>query len=151
MKRGLEVLLIASVLFNLGAGLFSPIYALFVEGIGGDSVAAGIAISIFMFATGILIIFMGRLEDKFDTRHKELMVITGYFILAFTILGFSFIKNVHQLYAAQLILGIGVAIVGSSWNALYTKMLDHGKEASEWSYWDGGSRIALAISAFLGG
>lgn len=151
MKRGLEVLLVASVLFNLGSGLFAPIYALFVEGIGGDAVSAGTAISIFMLATGILIMILGKLEDKFDLRHKEMMVVLGYFVLAFTLLGFTLIKTVQHLYIAQAILGIGVAIIGPSWNAVYTKMLDHGKEASEWSYWDGGGRIALAVSAFVGG
>ena len=151
MKRGLEVLLATSVVFNLGAGLFGPIYAFFVEKIGGDVVAAGSAISLFMLVTGLLILILGRLEDKLKFRNKELMVVIGYFILAFTVLGFVFIENIVHLYIAQAILGFGVAIINPSWNAIYTRMLDRGKEASEWSYWDGGTRIALAISAFLGG
>lgn len=94
---------------------------------------------------------IGKFEDHLKIRHKEIMVCTGYFILAFAVLGLAFVKNVYHLYVVQGLLGIGVAIAGPSWNALYTKMIDHGREASEWAYWDGGTRIALAVSAIAGG
>ena len=41
MKRKLKILLMASALLMLAGGLFGPIYAVFVEQIGGDLLTAG--------------------------------------------------------------------------------------------------------------
>ena len=50
MQRKLKILLFASALFMLAGGLFGPIYAVFVEEIGGDLLTAGGAYAAFSIA-----------------------------------------------------------------------------------------------------
>ena len=55
MKRGLKLLLEADGFVLFGFGLLAPIYAIFVEKIGGDVLDAGIAYAIYLFVLGIFI------------------------------------------------------------------------------------------------
>lgn len=54
MKRGLRFLLIADTWATLAIGMLGPIYAIFVEEIGGDLLDASWAYFAFMITSGIL-------------------------------------------------------------------------------------------------
>jgi len=53
MKRGLRFLLIADAWVNLALGMIGPIYAIFVEQIGGDILDASWAYFTYMLTAGI--------------------------------------------------------------------------------------------------
>ena len=91
MKRGIALLLFADGWFNLALGMLGPIYALFVENIGGDLLDASIAYFIFMFTTGVVMYLIGLWEDRHD--HKEKFVIGGYFLTSLGILLYYFVEN----------------------------------------------------------
>ena len=59
--------MIMSFLYGAGAGLLAPIYALYVENIGGNIVDAGIAWAIFSISMGVLLIVFGKLENLSPT------------------------------------------------------------------------------------
>ena len=67
MRRILKILILSSFFINLAAGLFGPIYAIFVEEIGGDLLTAGTAYAIFAIASGSLIFMLGKWEDKVNS------------------------------------------------------------------------------------
>ena len=56
-----------------------------------------------------------------------------------------------QLFAVQLVLGIGTAVGLPAFDAMYTKNLDKGKYASEWGAWESMNYITAALAASLGG
>ena len=149
MRREVKILIETSLLFNIGAGLFAPIYAIFVEHLGATIIDAGFAIGIYSIVFGVLIILLGKIEDKYTNQRH--MVFIGYIILAFCALGYIFVQNAMQLFILQVFIGIGSAILTPAWDALFSKYEDDGKEAFEWSIWEGGTNIILGITAFLGG
>ena len=94
MKNQIKILLTAEALINLAGGLFGPIYAIFVEEIGGDILAAGGAYSAYLFAAGILIYLLGRWEDRI--KHKEKMIIFGYAITCLGFIGYFFVQSTER-------------------------------------------------------
>src|SRR3989344_4862482 len=139
MRRPMKVLLAASFLASFGLGMFGPIYAIYVKEIGGDILDASLAWAAFTFVTGALTIILGRMEDKvFD---KKKIIVFGYFLLAIASLGYYFVRSPIDLLYIQVVLGIGFAIIGPAWDAIYSLSLDKGKESFEWSLWEGGSNI----------
>ena len=148
MHKAIKVLILASIFFNFSIGLFTPIYAIFVEKIGGNIISASVAGTIYQIIFGVLIIIFGKLEDKLE---KRIMVIIGYLLntMAYTI--YFFVRNPLQLFFAQAILGIGDAVKVPAWQAIFSKSLDRGSESSEWAYWAGSTAIIYGIAALIGG
>lgn len=149
MQRALKILLFSSAFFMLAGGLFGPIYAIFVEEIGGDILDAGIAYSLFALAAGVLIFIISRWEDH--VKHQEKFVVLGYMLSVIGFSGYLLIRNPIDLFAVQIIFGIGEAVGTPAFDGLYSKHLDRGKFASEWGLWESMYRILTAVAAAAGG
>lgn len=149
MQRNLKILLVASSLFMLAGGLFGPIYAVFVEEIGGDLLTAGSAYSIFAIVAGVMIYLIGKWEDR--VKHQEKLIIAGYALSCIGFLGYLLIKTPVHLFIVQMIFGVGEAIGTPAFDGLYSKHLDKGRYASEWGLWDSMSYITIGIGAIAGG
>ncbi len=149
MHKKLKILLLSQALFFLAGGLFGPIYAIFVQEIGGDLMTAGIAYSIFAISAGVLIYLISRWEDH--VKHQEKLVIFGFALSALGFLGYLFVQRPLDLFIVQIIFGIGEAINTPAYDGLYSKHLDKGKFASEWGLYDSMQRIMVGIAAVVGG
>ena len=149
MQKVLKILLLASGLSLLAGGLFGPIYAIFVEQIGGDILTAGTAYAAFAISAGVLIFVISRWEDHI--KYKETLVIMGYALGCFGFLGYLLIQDPLDLFAVQVIFGIATAIGTPAYDGLYSKHLDKGKFVSEWGLWESMNYILVGISAAVGG
>lgn len=149
MQRELRILLLSSALFLLAGGLFGPIYAVFVEEIGGDLLTAGTAYSVFAIAAGIIIFFLSRWEDHI--KHQEKLVIIGYALSCMGFLGYLLIRKPLDLFMVQIIFGVGEAIGVPAYDGLYSRHLDKGKFISEWGLWESMNYLVLGVSAAVGG
>jgi MFS family permease len=148
MHKAIKILIGASIFFNFSAGLFGPIYAIFVERIGGDMLAASTAWAIYSIIIGILILIFGKWEDKLNKRK---MVVLGYFLHTVGAAGYLFVQQPIHLFLVQAILGVSAAINNPAWNAIFSTSLDKHRESSEWAYWEGTVRIDAGIAAVIGG
>ena len=148
MNRVLRILLGAEGFSILAAGMFGPIYAIFVENIGGDILEAGGAYALFCLAAGILMFLMGRWEDR--VKHKEKLVIIGYLLGSVGILGYIFISSPLHLFIVQIILGLSEAIGSPAYDSMYSRNLDKGKYASEWGVYESMDYIVTGIAAVFG-
>lgn len=149
MKRVLKILNTISALFILAAGLLGPIYAVFIQNIGGDLIVTGTAYSIYAIASGILIFFMSKWEDHI--KYKVKLMVAGYGLACLAFLGYTLISNPLQLFLVQLTLGIAASIRVPVFDALYSKNLTKGKYTSEWGIWEAIAYVFTGISAFAGG
>lgn len=148
MKFTLKILLWSSFFINLSAGLLGPIYAIFVEDIGGGLLTAGTSYAVFSIATGILIFFLGKWEDKI--KNPANILILGRFLAVIGTAGYLFVKSPLMLFGVQIVLGISEALVAPGFSGLYSKSLSKGKFASQWGYWNSMVYITVGISAILG-
>ncbi len=149
MRRELKILLLAASLFLLAGGLFGPVYAVFVEEIGGNLLIAGSAYGLFSIITGVLIFLISRWEDHI--KYQEKLVIVGYLMSSLGYLGLIFVRAPIHLFIIESIFGIGTAVQTPAYDGLYSKHLDRGKFASEWGLWESMYYIVTAIAATIGG
>jgi hypothetical protein len=148
MNKILKTLLFADSFSIFAVGMFGPIYAIFVENIGGDILAAGGAYAAFAMASGILLFLISKWEDH--VKHKEKLVVIGYGLGSVGIIGYLFISAPTHLFIVQIILGIAGAIGSPAYDAIYSRFLDRGKFASEWGLYESMEYIVTAIAALTG-
>jgi MFS family permease len=79
------------------------------------------------------------------------VVVLGYFWLAIGALMFLLVKSPTSLYLVQAFNAIGTGLLLPAWKATYSHYQDKGKEASEWSLFDGGNMLCTAAAALAGG
>jgi len=149
MHKAIKILLLADAFALLASGMFGPLYAIFVENIGGDLITAGWAYAVFSISTGILLLILGKLEDKM--KRSEVLIPVGYGLTSLGILGYLFVSAPWHLFLVQIVLGISIALITPAWDALYSKHLDKGKYGSEWSLEEAETYIVTAIAAASGG
>jgi len=149
MKSELKILNTASAFSGFAAGLFGPFYAVFIDEIGGGAFIAGNSYSVFAIAAGILVLFLSRIEENHE--RMDLIVFSGYMILASAYFGYYFVDQAWQMLMVQAVVGAGTAIVSPAFDELYSKNINGGNFASGWGVWESMSWIVTGISASVGG
>jgi MFS family permease len=149
MKKGIKFLLLADALATLGVGMIGPIYAIFVEDIGGDILDASWAYFAFMITSGAVMYLFSKWEDH--AKYKEKFVVGGYFIIAAGCLSYLFVNSQFTLLITQVILGLGIAFCSPAFDALYSHYIIKKEETSDWGTWESLAYIVTAIAAVVGG
>jgi len=149
MKRGLKILLLADGFVLFAFGLLAPIYAIFVEKIGGDVLDAGITYSIYLFVLGISIFFISRWENH--QKYQGKLLAFSYLLFCIAAAGYLFVSNKYHLFIVQAVLGIAEAFNSPVYDGLFSKFLDRGRFVSEWGIYAGMRSIVTAIAAIVGG
>lgn len=148
-NKSLFALIIINGIFVFGANMFPPIFALFVQKIGGNAFAAGSIWAIFAITSGIAIFFVSLFGDKL--KEKEYLLAISYIIRAISWLGYFFVNALWQIYIIQFILAIGEALGTPVFSALFSQHLDSGFYIKEWSAWTALSFILIGVASLLGG
>src|SRR3989338_6475661 len=149
MKRGLKLLVLTDAWATLALGMLGPIYAIFVENIGGDILDASWAFFAFTFTSGIVMYLLSFLEDKI--KHKEKLILFSYALIAIGCLGYYFVYNQFTLLLVQIILGFATALLSPAYDALYSHFVIKKEEASDWGLWESMGYIVGAVAAIIGG
>ena len=76
LNRAARILLGTNAMILLAGAMLGPIYALFVEDIGGDLLDASIAWAVFALAAGFTTLITGKYADKI--KESELILVLGY-------------------------------------------------------------------------
>ena len=149
MNKVLKALLSLDAAFILASGMLGPIYAIFVEQIGGDILDASGAMAGFSFSFAIIVFLISRWEDR--VKHKKTLIFAGYTVTAVAFLGYYLIENPFDLLVVQMLLGVGGAITTPAYDGVYSRFLDKGKFISEWGVWETMNSAVLGIAALAGG
>lgn len=150
----IKVLIVSDFIVWSSYQLFAPIFALFVsEHIAGGSLAVvGIASALFLVSKSVFEMFVGVYIDKTESERDDLYTaILGTIITAGAYFMYPVISEVWELYAVQMLAGLGAAVAYPGWYSMFTHHVDKGKEAFEWSLYDVVLGLGMAGSAALGG
>lgn len=148
-NRALRILLITNGLVLLAGAMLGPIYALFVQSIGGDLLDASLTGGLFALAAGITTLLAGKFADK--ERRPELIVASGYAIMGFGFILYLFVKSIWFLFAVQILIGFAEAFYSPAFDALYSKHTTEKKAGREWGAWEALNYFSIAAGAALGG
>ena len=148
MNRILNILLYSSFFLIFSIGLLGPIYAIFVEDIGGDVLTAGSTYAVYSIVMGIVIFLLSKWEDH--VKHQEKLLVASRVLTVVGTAGYLFVSSPTDLFLVQVIIGISYAIGAPVYDTMYSKHLERGKGVSQWGVWESMDAIVTGISAFLG-
>ncbi len=154
MNVVIKVLIMSDFIIWSVYELLAPIFALFItDHIKGGSIeVVGIAAAIYLIAKSIFEVPVGIYVDKSKSEKDDLYsAICGTLLSAIVLVLYVFIDSIWQLYLLQFLFGVGSAIAFPGWYSIFTRHVDKGKEAFEWSMYDVLLGLGMAIAAALGG
>lgn len=122
MRKELNVILATTSKFALAGQKFAPIYAVFVEEIGGDILTAGGAYGLFGISTGLLMLLTARIEDR--VKHQEMQIVLSNFMCCMGFLGYHFISSPIQLFIIQVVFAVSEAVGKPVCDAVYSRAVD---------------------------
>ena len=103
-NRNIRLFIVANVLIQIGMGVFSVMYNLYIRELGLPEAVNGSVISVTSLATAIMLVPAGILSDKFG---RKWILITGTSLTAIMLLGRSIVTAEYPM----LILGFATGIV----------------------------------------
>ena len=149
LNRALKILIITNSLVLVAAAMLGPIYALFVEKIGGSLMDASLTGGLFALAAGVTTLISGKYADKI--KSNELIMVGGYVIVGIGFLLYTFVNSIIFLFAVQILIGFGEAVYWPVFDTLYSKHITKRKAGREWGVWESMSYFTFAFGAIVGG
>lgn len=148
-NKALRILLSTNAMILMVAAMLGPIYALFVEKVGGDLMDASIAGSIFALVAGLTTLVFGKYSDK--VKENELIIVLGYIIMGVGFLLYFWVDSIIFLFLVQALIGFGEAIYSPAFDAVYSKHINKHKSGTQWGAWESINYFTTAIGAVVGG
>jgi uncharacterized membrane protein YfcA len=158
LNKIVKTLIVSDFFLNLGWGLLSPVFALFIlEGITPQdplkaAEVAGLSALFYWISKSFLEIPIGYLLDKKHGEKDDFWFMTiGTFITSIVPIGYLFSTAPSHIYMWQVVHAIGMAMALPSWLAIFTRHIDKGKEGFEWSLETTSIGTGAGIAGGLGG
>lgn len=148
-KKPLKILLVTNGLILIASAMLGPIYALFVDQVGGDLLDASLAGAAFSLAAGFTVIISGKITDKI--KEQELILVLGYIVMGIGFFLMTLVNSIWLLLLVQVIIGFGEAIYVPAFDAVYSKHLDDDNLGSQWGAWESMNYFTAAAGAIIGG
>ena len=158
VNRVIKFLIYSDLTINSAWGFLAPVFAIFiVQRITADNVAnaaviAGFADLVYWLVKSVLQIPIGNYLDKNHGEKDDLWaMVAGLLITASVPVIYAFSTQAVHVYFAQAVYAVGMALVVPSWSAIFTRHIDKGEEAFEWSVRSTALGIGTGITGALGG
>lgn len=145
----LKILLITNGLILTAVAMMGPIYAIFVEEIGGDLLDAGLTGAAYALTAGTTTLLVGKLVDK--VKEKELVIVAGYIVIGIAFLLFTGVHSIWTLAMVQALIGFGEALYSPAFDSVYSDHLDKRKSGLQWGAWEAMNYFTWAAGATVGG
>ena len=154
INKIIKVLTFSDLFLLTGFGFLSPIFAIFItERIqGGNAEVAGFSMAIYLITQSLVQIPFGRYLDRHQGEKDDLLfVMIGFLFASFVAFAYIFVSMPWHIYVLQAIYGLGMAMNIAGWPAIFTRHIDKGREAFEWSTRSTLVGVGAGISGALGG
>ena len=144
----LYLLTFAYAFSTFSEGIFMPIYAFFVQKIGGGLLETSWAISFYSIVTGIGTILVHKTRWSHNNRMQCLIM--GWFLWILGIAVYFSMKTVFVLFIAQFLNGLGNALAEPAFDAEFSKKIAE-DPSSGWAFFEGTISIFSGLASFIGG
>src|SRR3990167_3304475 len=149
MKKGSLLLLTLAYAFStFGSGIFTPIYAFFVQKIGGGIFETSSAIALFSIVTGIAVLLISRTTWS-HTYRKECLVV-GWFLWLLSMVMYYCVSTFGTLLLSQVITGLGNALSSPAYDAEFSEQVIDDLSGG-WGVFEGVTSIFSGIASVSGG
>jgi len=158
VNKVIRFLMAGDFFLNSAWGLLGPVFAIFIlqniatESAGKAAEVAGFAALTYWITKSFLQIPIGHYLDKTHGEKDDfLFMVLGLFLTALTPFGFLASSQPWHIYAFQVLHAFGMAMFVPSWNAVFTRHIDRGKEAFEWGLNSTFVGFGVGITGAIGG
>jgi predicted MFS family arabinose efflux permease len=143
-----KVLITSFTLSTFSEGIILPIYAIFVQKIGGTILDAGYAMGIFLITTGIFTTLVHR--TTWSSRTRIFLMLLGWLIWLIGIGLYLLVSNIAMLFLAQIFTAIGNAVADPVFEVELADHTDPELKEYEWGLFDGSKDVVDGAAAILG-
>lgn len=144
-----KLLVSAYGLSTFSEGILLPIYAIFVQRVGGDILDAAGAVATYFILQGIVEIMIHK--TKWSQQRRMQLMIWGWLVWLFGIGSYLLINSIPMLFVAQILTALGNAIANPAFDAELAEKTDKEISTYEYSVYEGLQDIFQGIVAILGG
>lgn len=144
-----QLLVSSYSLSTFSEAVLIPIYAVFVQKVGGDILDAAGAIATFYIVCGLGEIFIHR--TSWSQKHRLSLMFWGWLVWLAGIVFFLFISNIFTLFLAQVLTALGNAIADPAYDAELAEHTDSEERDSQYGYYEGIQDIFQGVAALIGG
>ncbi len=151
MHKKLWLLIFSDIFILSGFGLIAPIFAVFINNnlVGGSLIAAGLATTIFLIVKSAVQLPLSKyFIDKHD--HKASFIVAGTFLIISVPFIYAAAKDVHTIFIAQAVYGLGTALAYPAWFSLFTMYMDKKHRGFEYTVYTTSIGVGTALAAFFG-
>lgn len=143
-----RVLVASWTLSSFSEGVILPIYAIFVQHVGGDILDVGWAMGLFLITEGVFTTIVHRV--RWSPRMRIFLMILGWAIWLSGIVFYLFISNIATLFVAQVLSAIGNAVADPVFDAELADHTDLSLKEYEWGLWEGSKAFIDGVAAIIG-
>lgn len=153
INRIVKYLILADLAFWTGWGLVTPVFPIFiVERIGGTALSVGIAVAVYWITKSLLEYPSGLfLDHRKGDGDDYLFLVCGALLASLIPAFYIYVKDIWNIYVLQFFYGVGMAASISGWRAIFTRNIDKGHEAADWSLDDAVLGFGTGVSGFVSG
>lgn len=145
----LYILTFAYAFSTFAQGIFMPIYAFFVQKIGGGILETSWAIAVYSILAGAGTIAIHK--TSWSPRYRMHFLWFGWLLWVLSIgVYFVIVQNILTLYISQILNALGDALSKPIWDAEFTKKIER-DPAQAWAFFEGTISIFGGIATLLGG
>ncbi|MES2223782.1 MAG: MFS transporter [Patescibacteria group bacterium] len=148
-NRFYRILVLSYAISTFAEGIIGPIYAIFVQKIGGDILEATGAVATFLIVSGIATMIIHR--SSWSQKHRKLLMVLGWFIWVLGIAMYLVIADVFTLFMAQVLIALGNATANPAFDAELDDHTDAKIKSYEWGIFEALQDILSGIAAIFGG
>jgi len=154
INRVIKILINGNITITAAWGFINPFFAVFVcdKIIDGSLIVVGIASTLYWIVKSTLQIPIAMMMDKLPSEDDDAFgLVLGSFLVSIVPFCFLISTKALHIYILQVVLAFGDALRVPSWNAIFTRHIDRGKEGTEWGINSTFVGFGVAITALLGG
>lgn len=145
----LKVLIVSQAIYYFAAMLMGPLYAVYIQKIGGGVLLISITTGTFYVATTLFLIFMARFGDRI--RRKDWVLALSYIVKGLGFWAYIVANSSLILLLIQVVMGLAEALGTPTFGAIFAKHLDKKEEVMEYSDWSLIANLVMALGTILGG
>lgn len=154
INKVIKILILSDVALISGLGFVTPIFAIFLTSQiqGGNVKVVGYAAAIYWIVMSLVVIPFGRYLDKNHGEKDDLwFIIIGNLLAALAIFGYLFSRLPWHIYLLQTVYALGMGMNIPGYTAIFTRHIDKGREAFDWSVRAALIGMGAGLTGALGG
>ena len=154
INKIIKILIFSDIALVGGIGFMAPVFAIFLtERIqGGNVMVVGYAAAIYWIVQSLVVIPFGRYLDRNHGEKDDVWFISiGSALGALAICGYIFSYLSWHIYFCQVIYAVGMGMNIPGYTAIFTRHIDKGREAFDWSVRSALIGFGSGIAGALGG